>query len=119
MADIKKLVIQLVAVWTNTIERMFVNGAWQNKTDALGNKVFGTWIRARTQDLSKKQVIAHKEHGLSAERIQALLKTYPTLNYEANVDYVYRSHNDFVDKDTGEVKFRYFVFAPPETEVAG
>ena len=39
MSDIKSKAIQLVAVWTNTIERMFVNGSWQNKTDALGNKV--------------------------------------------------------------------------------
>lgn len=119
MSDIKSKVIQLVAVWTNTVERMFVNGSWQNKTDALGNKVFGTWIRARTSDLSKEQVLVHKANGLSAERIQGLLKSYPALNHESNVDYVYRSHNDFIDKDTGEVKFRYFVFAPPETEVAG
>jgi len=116
---IKAIVVSLIAVWSNTVERIQVNGQWQNKADALGNRVYGVWIRARTQDLSKKQIIAHKEHGLSAERIRALGKSYPELKYEDNVDYVYRSHNDFEDPDTGEVKFRYFVFAPPETEVSG
>ena len=120
MADtIKAIVISLIAVWSNTVERISVNGKWQNKADALGNRVYGTWIRARTQDLSKEQIIAHKEHGLSAKRIDALRKSYPTLKSEPNVDYVYRSHNDYKDPDTNEVRFRYFVFAPPETEVSG
>ena len=115
--SVKKVILALVAVWRNTVERLFVNGQWQDKTDAMGNKIMSNWILARTTDLSEQQITDHKKHGLSKERISALQLSYPTLKSVPDVDYVFRGFNDY--KEDGEVKFRYITFAPPEQEVAG
>ena len=117
MASVKKVVVTLKAVLRNTVERLFVNGQWQDKTDAMGNRIMSDWIVARTTDFSDKAIAQAKKHGLSKERISALLDTYPTLKIVDDVDYVYRAYNDY--KEDGELKFRYITFAPPEMEVAG
>jgi len=117
MASVKTIVVTLIAVWRNTVERLFVNGQWQDKTDAMGNRIMSDWIVARTTDLSDKTITLHKKHGLSKERITALQTSYPTLKAIDNVDYVFRGFNDY--KEDGELKFRYITFAPPEMEVAG
>ena len=106
MAGIKKVIVELVAVWRNTVERLFVNGQWQDKTDAMG-----------TTDFTDKTIALHKKHGLSEARITNLQLSYPNLKSVPKVDYVFRGYNDY--KEDGEVKFRYITFAPPETMVAG
>lgn len=117
MANVKNVMVTLIAVWRNTVERLFVNGQWQDKTDAMGNRIMSSWIVARTQDLSDDTIASHKKHGLSKERISKLQQSYPTLKAVDNVDYMFRGFNDF--KEDGEVKYRYITFAPPELEVAG
>ena len=115
--SVKQVIVTLVAVWRNTVERLFVNGQWQDKTDAMGNRIMSEWIVARTTDLSDKTIALHKKHGLTEARITSLQLSYPNLKSVPKVDYVFRGYNDY--KEDGEVKFRYITFAPPETEVAG